>query len=143
MMEAIAIFGIACNVMQTISFAHEAVKVARDMRHGGSMDSILEYNTSHLNTCILNLKQQLENGAQPITQDCRTLLDIASGSLTTGTAISTELAKIRELSQKSSVHAAMAWFKTITVVKRRLKDLDETMRARQRILETQLLTRIW
>lgn len=143
-MEALAIFGIACNVMQTISFAHEAVEIGLAIYQGESVDPNLAYTTKRLESSLRNLQYSLERGPQPMTRESRELIDIVKDSLATSASIGNELTQISNLSQRGRPGATIrSWIRFFRGSKRKLKQLDSEIRAKQHVLETELLARVW
>ncbi|UNI23438.1 hypothetical protein JDV02_009255 [Purpureocillium takamizusanense] len=142
-MEALVAFGLACNVMQVINFAHEAVKVGKTIYETGSLDPDLAATTGSLTNSFEDLKTALEKAPKPLSKDDRELLDIAQTSLDTATALKAELDKIAELLPEGKAAAAFrAWLRAALGGKRRVEKLDKFMRSHQAVLETRLLVRL-
>lgn len=143
-MEALAVFGIACNVMQTISFAHEAVAGGLAIHRGECVDPNLRYTVDHLGSCMDALTRSIDDAQQPTTQESDDLVSIAKEILATGAIINSELAKISSQSQERGPGATIrAWIVFVRRTKSKLKQLGGTMRSQQHVLETQLLVRVW
>ncbi len=51
-MEALALFGIACNVLQVLGSVEQAIRLGRTIYKKRSVDPELARNIAALNTCI-------------------------------------------------------------------------------------------
>jgi len=143
-MEALAAFGLACNVMQVINFVHEAAQVGKTIYDTGSLDPNLADTTEGLTKSLEGLKTAMDKAPVPLTKDDRELLEIAEGSLSTAADLRAELDKISgSLSKGKAAAAFRAWLKAATGGRRRIEKLDKIMRSRQAVLETRLLIRLW
>ncbi|KAJ6787226.1 hypothetical protein PWT90_07861 [Aphanocladium album] len=142
-MEALAIFGIVCNVLQVIGSVEQAIKLGRAIYKSGSLDPELERNIDTLSICIQDLRMSLESSADPVTHDTRELISVVNDCIECGAGTKSELQKIAALAPKgSSLGAVRGWLAATMGGKKRLDKLEKTMHARQSILETQLLVRL-
>ncbi|KAJ3499554.1 hypothetical protein NLG97_g257 [Lecanicillium saksenae] len=142
-MEALAIFGIACNVLQVIGSVEQAIKLGRAIYKTGSLDPELERNTDALSACVQDLTLALEGSVDSTSQDTRDLISVAKDCIECGASTRSELQKIAALAPKGSrMGAVRGWFSAAMGGKRRLDKLESTMRARQSVLETRLLVRL-
>ncbi|KAI7972609.1 hypothetical protein EIK77_009072 [Talaromyces pinophilus] len=97
--ESLAIFGIACNVMQVIGCAQDAAHLIKAIYQTGFMDPDLAQTTDYMKGGLERLKDSLEK-RKPLNQDEEELLDIANGSLETARELKAELDKIAGTSAK-------------------------------------------
>ncbi|OAA79332.1 hypothetical protein LEL_02818 [Akanthomyces lecanii RCEF 1005] len=142
-MEALAVFGIACNVLQVLGSVEQAIRLGRTIYKKRSVDPELARNIAALNTCIQGLDSSLQNSTDAATQDTKDLVFIAKECLDCGAKTKEQLQKISDLAPVGSrLGVLRAWAAAVTWGKRELDELERTMRARQHVLETQLLVRI-
>ncbi|KAJ4150624.1 hypothetical protein LMH87_011365 [Akanthomyces muscarius] len=121
-MEALALFGIACNVLQVLGSVEQAIRLGRTIYKKRSVDPELARNIAALNTY---------------------LVFIAKECLGCGAKTKEQLQKISDLAPVGSrLGVLRAWAAAVTWGKRELDEPERTMRARQHVLETQLLVRI-
>ncbi|KUL89911.1 hypothetical protein ZTR_02832 [Talaromyces verruculosus] len=139
--ESLAIFGIACNVMQVIGCAQDAVHMIKAIYQSGSMDPDLAQTTDYMKGGLERLKNSLE---KPLNQDEEELFDIANCSLETVRELKAELDKIAGTSAKGKrYHSVRGWFRAAVGGKKRIERLEKAMNNRQQILENRLTVRIW
>ncbi len=143
-MDPVTIFGLTCNVLQVISFTEQAIKLGRTLYESGSVDPELARNTDALNTCMQDLNMCLQNSVDPTTQDTKDLVSVAEQILDCGARTKKELHRISGSASTGSLFGAFrGWIALVRGGKRKLDKLEGIMRARQRVLETKLLVRIW
>lgn len=80
--EALAAFGIACNVMQVVGFVQDGVHMSKAIYETGSLDPQLARTTSYLTESSEGLRDSLGH-VLPLGKDEQELLEIAQGSLDT------------------------------------------------------------
>ncbi|QKX56752.1 uncharacterized protein TRUGW13939_03859 [Talaromyces rugulosus] len=140
--EALAVFGIVCNVMQVIGFVKDGAHMAKAIYKTGTLDPSLAQTIGYIKGGLERLKDSLEKG-RPLIQDEEELLDIANGSLETAEELKAELKKIAGTLAKGKYPAAFrGWFKAALGGKRRIERLEKVMHNRQQILENRLIVRI-
>jgi hypothetical protein len=133
--ESLAIFGIACNIMQVIGMAQDATHMIKAIYQSGSLDPDLAQTTDCIEGGLERLKNSLENGKHLI-QDEQELLDIANDSLETARELKAELDKIAGTSAKGKRSASVrGWLRAAVGGKRTIKKLEKVMHNRQQILE--------
>lgn len=141
--EALAVFGIVCNVMQVIGFVQDGVHMAKVIYNTKCLDPKLAQTTDYIKEGLERLKDSLEKG-RPLVQDEQELLDIANGSLKTAEKLKAELDKIAGTFAKGKHSAAFrGWIEATLGGNKRIKELEKEMHDRQKILESRLITRIW
>ncbi|PHH90563.1 hypothetical protein CDD83_3289 [Cordyceps sp. RAO-2017] len=143
-MEALAAFGLACNVMQVIGFVHDGAQVGKTIYETGCLDPSLAEATSCLSKGVEDLELSIETAPRPWNRDEQELFDIAKGSLNTALALKTELVKIAGISSKGKQSAAFrGWLRVMTGGKRKIDKMEKEMRSRREMLENRLLLRVW
>jgi hypothetical protein len=141
--EALAVFGIVCNVMQVIGFVQDGAHMAKAIYKTRSLDPNLAQTADYIQGGLERLKDSLEKG-RPLVQDEEELLDIANGSLETAKELKAELENIAGTLAKGKYSAAFrGWFKAALGGKRKIETLEKVMHNRQQILENRLIVRIW
>ncbi len=141
--EALAAFGIACNVMQVISFAHNAVHIGKAIYETGSLDPTLAQTTHCLAQGLERLKTSLEN-QPPLCAEEQELLDIANGCIVTVANLKIKLDKIASSVAKRNRPAAFrGWLKLTFGGKKAIEKFEKELSNYQRVLENRLLLLIW
>ena len=145
-MEALAAFGIACNVMQVISFSKDAISLSLQVyKEGASVDN---QNLAQLSREIAraaeNVQSQLGQARQPNRQMSPTefqLRDVAGQCLATAKSL---LDKLDGLQKAGSGRLGPALSKSVKTIRLRssLKKLEERLSANQRILGMSLLVNL-
>jgi hypothetical protein len=140
--EALAVFGIVCNVMQVIGFVQDGAHMAKAIYKTKSLDPNLAQMTDYIKGGLERLKDSLERG-KPLIQDEEDLLDIVNGSLETAEELKAELDKIASTLAKGKHSAAFrGWLKALGG-KWRIERLEKVMHDHQQVLESRLIARIW
>ena len=143
-MDPLSALGLACNVMQVISFVHETISIYKRLRRDGSSNSELAYYVSHLSTLSGNLRGSIDDTAKQkgsLNQQEKELQAIANECYRTSTALQAELSNVANPSVGSHRTALRATLKNVW----RRSDLEKsekTMVANQRLLETKILEQL-
>ncbi|ETS86535.1 hypothetical protein PFICI_00363 [Pestalotiopsis fici W106-1] len=143
-METLAALGIACNLMQVISFTGETITLCKHIYKRGSANPSLETNAKTLQVLIQSLDKSLQASTSQLPSDKATqeLGELAKKCLVAVTTLSTELAKIATAASKGSIG------KTIIAISRHLckygdlRRLQDEIQGYQSTLESGLLVRI-
>lgn len=144
-MEALAALGIACNLMQVISFTGETITLCKHTYKRGSADPTLEGNAKTLHVLMQTLEKSLHESTAQATPDPATieLQILARKCLDAVSSLSTQLNKIGTSGSQGSVS------RTIVAVSKHLwksgdlRRLQEEIDWYQKILESGLLVKIW
>ncbi len=143
-LEALAAFGLACNVLQVINFVQEGVQIGKTIYDTGCLDPNLADTTDCLTRGLDGLKKSLETATKPLNRDEQGLLDIAQSCLDIGSVLKNELDKIAGIASKGRQSAALrGWLKMIMGGKKKIENMEKAMFSRREVLENQLLLRIW
>lgn len=144
-MEAIAAFGLACNVIQVISFGLQAADVCKQIYSKGSADGVSEVTiTAHHLEELSQCLQKSINGAahaKPLTKEDSQLLDIAIKCSETAAKLRAELAVITMQGTPSRMAAFKKAYQTVRR-KRTLEELHKRLQDYERSLNTQLLAQL-
>ncbi|KAF4586021.1 vegetative incompatibility protein HET-E-1 [Ophiocordyceps camponoti-floridani] len=93
-LEALAAFGLACNVMQVIGFVLDGAHVVKTVYNSGCLDENLTERTLHLTKGLQSLEQSLTACPKTSNKDERELLEIARGCLGAASTLKAEMDKI-------------------------------------------------
>lgn len=69
MLDPLTAMGIACNVMQVISFCGETISLAKKIKADGTLDPNLCGYAEQLSTATMRLKQYVGSSEKPLTKD--------------------------------------------------------------------------
>ncbi|TID23410.1 hypothetical protein E2P81_ATG02981 [Venturia nashicola] len=132
MAEALAAMGIACNIFQVISFAHEVYDVFKEIRETGSSDA------EFLNqvTTIANLSESLKSRIShvwPVTKEESDLVALAEKCLVLSSKLQADLR-----SDSGIRKSLKAWWRRSSNKKRR----DELF-ALEQAMQTQMMATGW
>lgn len=143
-MEALASLGIACNVMQVISFAHETFSLCKRLYEEGEANPSLGANAKTMAVLTKTLQGTiLDHAAKPVTEADHEMQSIARKCLDAANRL---VAKLEDLGQAESrghltktVKAAFKhWWRSDE-----LRKLRDEMREYQKTLDSGLILRIW
>jgi len=141
-MEALAVFGIACNVIQVINFAHETTSLCKRVYQTGSLDCNLAENGLRLGELSRALAEQLSTHSQPLTRSDKALLDIANKCTEAARNLCDEVAFLSLPKDKPSLRAVVANTAKTAWRKRRLERLEKNMVNYQKTMEMGVLLRV-
>ncbi|KAI9658091.1 MAG: hypothetical protein M1821_002751 [Bathelium mastoideum] len=144
-MDPLTALGLACNVMQVISFAHETISLCKRLYRNGSSNPDLVYHASHLSILSSNLQVSINDAARQgssLNQQRKELQAIANECYHASTALQVELEQVANPSVGSYRMAIRATLKTIWR-QNSLDKLEKNMVAIQRLLETKLLGQLY
>ena len=140
-LEPLAIFGIACNVMQTISFAQLAIATYKQIREDGSIDPQLHKAASELQTGAATLSTSIQGST---AQDAE-LVKTAKKCSSAAQKIVDELNKLAP----GVAPGRQSFRKTISLGLNKLRKkgeidrLEEEMNRVQGVMETRILIHTW
>ena len=140
-MEALAIFSIACNVMQTINFAHETISIAKSIYHKKPPKPELAEARKQLSEWADQLHEELQKHAQPLQKSESELLDVAKRCRNVAKQLEVELNSVMTPENQTKLRRVKAVVKA-PFLRRRLKKFETTITDYQRTLETQILVRV-
>ncbi|KAI1850463.1 hypothetical protein JX265_013425 [Neoarthrinium moseri] len=143
-MEPLSALGIACNLMQVISFTGEIINLCKQVYERGSQAPSLEGNAKALSSVITSLHDSLTSpeSRSPYNEATRELQDLARKCLDATSRLSAELDKIG--ASRSQGHFG----KTIVSVCKHLaksgnlRNLEKEIHDYQKVLESGLLVRL-
>lgn len=139
-MSGIEVLGLACNVMQIISFAHETISFCKAVYEGSSPNSQLQYAAQSLATLTEDVHRQ--KASKPRTASQRELDDVVKKCNKAAQNLGEEIQFIFGHHAKGSLAATLRIAAKANWRKKRLNNLEEIMQDCQRQLDTHLLARI-
>ncbi|KAE9372715.1 hypothetical protein N431DRAFT_375985 [Stipitochalara longipes BDJ] len=163
--ESLAIFSIACNVMQVISFAHESITFFKNLKHEGCADLSLRKAASQMRDAAKSLVDSINvnGGNTQLTIEEVELLEVANECSRVAKKLSDELNKLKNetasrtmsgtIETPGSAQGARKMMKTSlwgTVrlggrtwwKKGEIERLEKDLNRAQKIMETRILIRI-
>jgi hypothetical protein len=142
--DKLAALGLACSVMQLISFSKEAISVARQAYAGVSIDDDLNDRARRLSQMSKNVKssfQKLQSSARLPGQ--KQLLDAAQKCHAASLELGTEIDKLgASMGKRHAGRAIVVPMKTM-MKKRRIERLEKTILQWQNVMDSGLLFRVW
>ncbi|KAF5005655.1 hypothetical protein FDECE_7911 [Fusarium decemcellulare] len=139
-MSGFEALGMACSVFQTISFAHETIRLCRDIYRGQKTpDSTLEENATAMIQASDQVKASFHATTTPEEQ-C--LMNVAEKCTKAATKLSNEVQKITKLQQKGHLFAAVHSGVRSLWKRSEMKDLDDSLRRYTEIMQTLLINRV-
>ncbi|KAE8444628.1 hypothetical protein EG329_014376 [Mollisiaceae sp. DMI_Dod_QoI] len=140
--ELLAVLGIACNVMQCLSFGHEMISLYKKHLESGSADPSVADNAAIFASSSSKLGDSLASAPQPLTKEESELLNVARKSLAAAIELAKELDKIRGNPAKGSILASIRATLRHVRRQRNVERLEKSMLDYQRTLNSGLLYRI-
>ncbi|KAH8889242.1 hypothetical protein GQ53DRAFT_870288, partial [Thozetella sp. PMI_491] len=146
-LEPLAVFGIACNVMQTIDFGREVISSFRQLYQDGSVDPGLATTAADLRSTAQTLEKSLNSAHKPVTAEESELLNLAGRCMTVSAKLSSSLEKLSSPVSKtegklSRVMATVRLTPKRLWEKGNLERQEKELKRAQDTLETCLLVRV-
>ena len=142
-LEALAALGIACNIMQVVSFSLETLSLCKAMYKTGSPAPSLVQNASHLEDLGKGLRASLDSAPKPLTKDQQKLHEIARGCSEAVAELKTEVARITGDPCRRGVLASVTTGFKARIRKSRIDRLEKTVQGFKGSFDTGLLLQIW
>lgn len=142
MATGLEIFGVACNVMQTISFAYDIIGVYKNISAGSSVSPEIETHGTELARAMGDLQGYLrELQSRPLSKDDQEIESVASEVLKVAMDLQKELAKY---GKNASGSLNVPVLKTVKFMFRtsRIEKLNERLKNYQNIMETRILVKL-
>ena len=161
--ESLAIFGIACNVMQVINFAHDSITFFKQLHDEGCADPSLRKTADQMRDATKSLVDSINvnGGNVGLTAEEAELLELANECSGIAKKLSDELNKLANATAskamsgttgttagaQKTVKASLwrtarlggrTWWK-----KGEIERLEKDLNRAQKMMETRILIRIW
>ncbi|KAK1762338.1 hypothetical protein QBC33DRAFT_286923 [Phialemonium atrogriseum] len=141
-LEALATLGLACNIMQVISFARETAEICSTVFQTGSVDPSLTTTVAHLTKAFGELDSSLAAAPAPLTSDDDELCAIAKACLVTAKKLDDEVRKVSSANSKGN-HARAVLVGLKTKLQGKIEKMEKSLAAHQGTLQTRLLLQIY
>ena len=141
-MEAIAALGLACNVMQVISFSLEVISVAKQVATSGAIEPDLADRASRLSELSSSLDESLSGLPTPLAPPQHELKEVAQKCCSASLELRDELNKLAPKGRHKVVRILGSSVKSV-MRKNSIKKLEKSMLQWQGILDSGLMIRIW
>jgi len=141
-MSGIEALGFVCNIMQTISFAHETVTLCKAIYQGRHPDAYLIENAASLAALSAQVQTHYQK-MKPQTTDEWNLSNIASKCNITARALEEEVQFITDHQTKGNLAATLRIAVKMNWRKSRLERLEKSLREHRSTMESYLLARVW
>ena len=141
-MSGLEALGLACNIMQVISFVHEAVRFCKDVYQGRSPDAQLLEIARSLESLASDV-QKHNQALKPQTASQKSLSDIAKKCNIAARALEEEVKFLCSHHGKGNLAATLRVAVKTNWRKSRLERLDKSLHDYQATMESHLLARIW
>jgi hypothetical protein len=144
-MDPLTAFGLTCNVIQVLSFGHEALSLCRRFCRDGSPEPDLSHNSAHLQSLSKKLLESI-NAAQTsnkLSREQEDLRSIASKLMD----VTTQLSKLLEEVTIDGAHrrrtAVANTMKYLLRYKGKIQSLEKAMVSFQNTLNSGTLAHLW
>lgn len=141
-MEALAIFSLACSIMQTISFAHGTISVAKCIYRNQSPKPELADSGRKLSGWADQLNQELQRSPKPLGETEKKLLEVARGCKEAAKDLEAEIGSLVDPESRTGFRRAVRAVAIATVVPHRIARIEKSITNYQKTLETQLLVQV-
>ncbi|WAO84597.1 NACHT domain-containing protein [Fusarium falciforme] len=140
-LEPLAALGLACSVMQTLTFAGQTLSLCKKIYNDGQPDPALNDYGLELTKISETLKNNLNTGSGVLSSDDLALRDTAEKCLEVATNLAQEMQNLSPQNGQKGVRISIRLgFKTV-FRKSRLEQLEISLRNIQSTMNTQLLVR--
>lgn len=140
-LEPLAALGLACSIMQTITFTGETISLCRKIYNNGQPDPSLNDYSLELSKISWTLRDNLNRGSGVLSSDDLALRDTAEKCLEVTNKLAQEMQNLSpQNGQKGVRNSIQLGFKTL-LRKPRLQQLEASLRNIQSAMNTQLLVR--
>ncbi|RSL60102.1 hypothetical protein CEP53_005550 [Fusarium sp. AF-6] len=140
-LEPVAALGLACSIMQTITFTGETISICRKIYNNGRPDPSLNDYSLELSKISWTLKDNLNRGSGVLSSDDLALRDTAEKCLAVTNKLAQEMQNLSpQNGQKGVRNSIQLGFKTL-LRKPRLQQLETSLTNIQSAMNTRLLVR--
>lgn len=142
-LEAMAALGLACSILQVISFGHDTISRVKQIYQNGTPDGALLENAGHLREVASRIESaQVPSAAASALHD-QILLTVAKKCETAARDLQEEVKFIVEGAAAGSLGATLKVVVKTNWRKRRLERLEKDLRDAERLMQTGLLAQTW
>lgn len=141
-LESVAILALACNVMQVISFSHEAISTCRRL-YDRSNDDGLSTMADNLDATSSSLRNYLRDLPQPTPGDEASLVELAQKSSGAAQRVRVEVEKCKIADRNKIGIKAVALTLKGVWNRRELEKAERDLVRCEEALGTGILVRLW
>ncbi|KAK4152968.1 hypothetical protein C8A00DRAFT_34300 [Chaetomidium leptoderma] len=134
--------GLACNIMQVISFAGGLISTFNAIRGGHSPDVAITTTATQMSNAFKTLAQSLGQATRPLNKDEMEMAVIAEQCLDAAVALKAEVDKIWDGNTKGSYKAALTGAARKMLNQGKIERLEKVLRVHRETIENRLLQRI-
>ena len=140
-LESLAVFGIACNVMQTITFARDAITTFNQIRDGGSVDAQLHKAMSETRNISTELSTSIQDGSHEDAE----LIKVAKECAAAAQKLINELEKLVLGVQKGPRKTVQAFGLSLKQLwkKNDIEKLEKELNRIHKIMDARIMIRTW
>ena len=144
-MDPITAFGLTCNIIQVLSFGHEALSLCKRVCRDGSPEPDLAYNSTHLKALSTKLVESLDGArtSTKLSEEQHGLQDIASKLRDVTTQLNKLIEEVTVGGTPSRRKSAAKTMKYLLSYKRKIQSLEKTMASFQNTLNSEILVHLW
>jgi hypothetical protein len=142
-MSGVEILGMACAVMQVISFAHELCTFCKDVYDGRpTVDTHREATAALMKSASEDLHMYFQSFS-PQDGDQKVLVDIAEKCMATAKELHTEALKATAYHKPGSIKKSLYAYFKFRGHKKKIAELTGALSGYRMTMETRLLARVW
>lgn len=142
-LEPLVALGLACSIMQVITFAGDTIAVCRTIFNTGSLDPSLDAQAKCLASVCAELEERRRSIVGPVTRDEENVLSVARAILDAAAELRTEIENVCGSTSKGKMGASITGSLKLAWRKRKVDQLQKTILNGQKALEDRLLVRLW
>lgn len=145
-MEALGAFGLACNIIQVISFTRETISICRTIYTSGAADDdygYVEKAVRQYDSLCDELQKKITAAGTGTCVEDKDLLDLAKGCLKAANKLKAKTGKLVSPSAKGSALRSTYAGVAAKWNGDRLQKLEDAMNKHQSLLESRLLMKSW
>lgn len=145
-MEALAAFGIACNVIQVISFTRETIAICKEIYNSGAVfdhDGYVDKAVGQYEGLCDELQKKIKDEGAGAKPDEKELLEIAQDCLFASAKLKEATSKLVSPSVKGKAFRSLYSGVSAKWREGRLQKLEAAVNKHQARLESHLLMKVW
>lgn len=142
-MEALAAFGIACNVIQVMDFAAKTASKCREIAETGSTNELLDYDrtSEQLAGLLEGLKISIDDAPKPLGKEDQELYDFSKECCAVAQELQSKLEDLTGATQARKRRKVSQLAKTL-VSSGSIRKICRRLEGYERTLNTSLLVRL-
>jgi hypothetical protein len=142
-MSGFEVLGMACAVMQVISFAHELCTFCKDIYDGRpTVDTHREANAASMILASEDLHIYFQSFS-PRDGDQKVLVNIAEKCIATAKELHTEAMKATAYHKPGNIEKSFRAYFKFRRHKKKIEELTDALSGYRMTMETHLLARVW